>query len=109
MSLTPASIAETALTPLRAGELLLFAETIRMAMEQNPTSCMSDTYLQEQITALYFPAEAWTALAEGLTPEEITLTARRVLAIREQLDAICELSDAQVIQWADDTRTRLGL
>lgn len=105
--LSPAQITDTPLTPLRAYELWLFADTIRLAMESNPEACMSDTYLQEQISALYFPASCWVAPEPGQSDEDIKLIAKRLLGLKEQLDAICELSDAQVIQWADQTRARL--
>lgn len=106
-NLSPNQITETQLTPLRAGELLLFADTIRMAMESNPEACMADEYLQEQITALYFPAQCWVAPVEGQSEDDLKIIAKRLLALREQLDAIDELSNAQVIQWADNTRARI--
>jgi len=77
-------------------------------MLENPTSCMSDTYLQEQISALYFPASCWTAPVTGLSKDDLTLVAQRVLALKEQLDTICELSDAQVMVWADATRANMA-
>ena len=94
LSLTPDAIASTPLSVLRVNALFLFAETALMAWEANPTECAPDTYLSEQVSALYFPVHyvRMVGIVDDLTDADLDIMARRLEAIGAMLDAIDILS-----------------
>jgi hypothetical protein len=95
-TLTPAAISETPLSALRVNELFLFTETVMMAWEANPAGCAADTYLAEQVSALYFPCHyvSMVGLEAGLSDADLRTMAARLEAMKTMLDAIDVMSMA---------------
>lgn len=93
-TLTPTAITTTPLSVLRVNELFLFAETVLMAWEANPTGCAPDAYLSEQVSALYIPVHyvSMVGIVDGLTDSDLSTMTARLLAIRKILGLIDVLS-----------------
>jgi hypothetical protein len=96
---TPNAIATMALSPLRVNALFLFADTVLEAWEANPAECAADSYLFEQVTALYFPAHyvRMVGIVDGLSDADLDSMAARLEAIRAILDAIDVLSTSHTL------------
>jgi len=93
-TLTPAAITDTALSPMRVAELFLFTETVMMAWEANPAGCKPDSYLSEQVSALYFPCHyvSMVGIVPGISDADLSKMAARLEAMKLMLDAIDVMS-----------------